>query len=294
MCVLLYKGKVRNVYSIDADTLLLEATDRTSGFNKHLCEIQNKGILLNKMSEFWFNTTTHIVPNHLLCSNGRYSIVKKCVPFKIEVVVRGYITGNTETSLWTHYKKGLRNYCGIDFPDGLIQNQKLNEPVVTPTTKDANDQPITPEEIINNKYMTDDEMDYVFRKALELYNYAAEYTADRGLLLVDTKYEFGKDMDGGLMLIDEVHTCDSSRYWKKDTYNERFIEGKSPEKYDKDQIRDWVNTQCDPYKDEIPEIPQDIINLTFNSYEEFYKILVNEKPEYTPLSIADMLSFYNN
>ena len=122
---LLYEGKVRNVYDIDINTLLLEATDRTSSFNKHLCQIPNKGVLLNKMSEFWFNKTKQIIPNHLIYSNDRYSIVKKCTPFKIEVVVRGYITGNTETSLWTYYNTGARLYCGIQFPDDLVKNQKL-------------------------------------------------------------------------------------------------------------------------------------------------------------------------
>ena len=142
---LLYTGKVRNVYELNNKYLLLEATDRTSGFNKHICDIKNKGVLLNMMSSFWFNKTKDIIPNHLIYADDRYSIVKKCTPFKIEVVVRGYITGNTETSLWTHYKNGSRNYCGVVFPDGLVKNQKLEYPVVTPTTKDDNDRPITPE-----------------------------------------------------------------------------------------------------------------------------------------------------
>ena len=116
-------------------------------------------------------------------------------PFKIEVIVRGYITGSTQTSLWTHYKYGSRNYCGVEFSDGLVKDQKLETPVIPPTTKDENDRPITPEEIVKDKYMTQEEMDYVFKKALELYNYGAEYAESKGLLLVDTKYEFGKDME---------------------------------------------------------------------------------------------------
>lgn len=287
-----YQGKVRNVYDIGNNILLLEATDRTSGFNRHLCNIQNKGVLLNKMSEFWFNKTQHIIPNHLLYSNNRYSVVKKCSPFKIEVIVRGYITGSTETSLWTHYKNGSRNYCGIMFPDGLIKDQKLETPVITPTTKDENDRPITPEEIVKDKYMTQEEMDYVFKKALELYNYGAEYAESKDLLLVDTKYEFGKDMEGNIILIDEVHTCDSSRYWKKNTYHERFQQGKSPEKYDKDQIRDWVKTQCDPYNDAIPEIPQEVINLVYNSYNAFYEKLVNEELVVDNITKEELVELY--
>ena len=288
---LLYTGKVRNVYELNNNHLVLEATDRTSGFNKYICDIKNKGVLLNMMSAFWFDKTKHIIPNHLIYYDDRYSIVKKCKPFKIEVVVRGYITGNTETSLWTHYKNGSRNYCGVVFPDGLVKNQrKLDAPVVTPTTKDENDRPITPEEIVSGGFMTQEEMDYVFKKALELYNYGSEYAENRGLLLVDTKYEFGLDNDNNIILIDEVHTCDSSRYWLKDTYEQRFREGKSPDKFDKDQVRDWVKTQCDPYVDNIPTPPEDVINLVYNSYYNFYKKLTNLELIFNNKNIYDILN----
>tara|TARA_S200000501_G_scaffold108977_1_gene102260 strand:- start:78 stop:1364 length:1287 start_codon:yes stop_codon:yes gene_type:complete len=289
---LLYTGKVRNVYELNNKHLLLEATDRTSGFNKYICDITNKGVLLNMMSDFWFEKTKHIIPNHLIYADDRYSIVKKCTPFKIEVVVRGYITGNTETSLWTHYKNGSRVYCGVLFPDGLVKNQKLEFPVVTPTTKDDNDRPITPEEIVNGGFMTQDQMEYIFGKALELYNFGSEYAESRGLLLVDTKYEFGLDMNNNIILIDEVHTCDSSRYWLKDTYHEKFRNGESPEKFDKDQVRDWVKTQCDPYTQDIPIPPNNIINLVYNSYYRFYKKLTGLELVYNNKNVENILFDY--
>lgn len=287
---LLYNGKVRNVYDLNNNLLLLEATDRTSGFNKHICEIPNKGVLLNKMSQFWFNKTRHIIPNHLIYSDDRYSIVRKCKPFKVEVIVRGYITGNTETSLWTHYKNGSRNYCGVVFPEGLVKNQKLEYPVVTPTTKDDNDRPITPQEIVDSGLMTEDQMRYIFKKALELYKFGAEYAENRDLLLVDTKYEFGLDRNNNILLIDEVHTCDSSRYWLKNTYLQKMVNGESPDKFDKDQVRDWVKTQCDPYTEEIPEPPKNIIDLVYNSYYRFYKKLTDEDIYYNNKTITDIIN----
>ena len=291
---ILYTGKVRNVYDLNNKYLLLEATDRTSGFNKHICDIKNKGVLLNMMSSFWFNKTQNIIPNHLIYADDRYSIVKRCTPFKIEVVVRGYITGNTETSLWTHYKNGSRNYCGVVFPDGLVKNQKLEYPVVTPTTKDENDRPITPEEIVSGGFMTQEQMDYVFGKALELYNFGSEYAESKGLLLVDTKYEFGIDMNNNIILIDEVHTCDSSRYWLKDTYETKLREGVSPDKFDKDQVRDWVKTQCDPYKDSIPTPPEGVINLVYNSYYRFYKKLTGLNLVFNNKNLNNVLTGYCN
>ena len=271
-----YIGKVRNVYDIGYGLLLMEATDRTSGFDRYLCDVPDKGILLNLMSRYWFNQTKHICPNHLVWSTDRYSIVKKCVPFKIEVVVRGFITGSTNTSLWTHYRRGVRNFCGVSFPDGLVKNQQLEKAVITPTTKGIVDKPITPEEIVAEKYMAIKELNYVFQKAFELFEYGQNLAEQHNLLLVDTKYEFGRTNSGEIVLIDELHTCDSSRYWIKDTYKARFEAGEEPEKLDKDQIRDWVKSQCDPYKDELPKIPAEIVDLVFKSYSRFYKILCNK------------------
>ena len=271
----IYNGKVRNIYELDNEHLILQATDRVSAFNKHLGIIPGKGILLNKMSEFWFDKTKNIIDNHCLFTEGACMIVKKCIPFKIEFVVRGYITGSTNTSLWTHYNNGNRNYCGIDFPDGLLKNQKLKEPVVTPTTKTDNDEPISKQDIINNKYMLKHEYEFVHNKALELFKYGQELANKVGFILVDTKYEFGKTPNGDIILIDELHTCDSSRYWIKDTYKERFAEKKEPEKLDKDCIREWIKLHCDPYTEIIPPIPENIIKKASNNYKFFYDKIIS-------------------
>jgi len=250
--------------------LLMKATDRVSSFDRHIGIIPGKGELLNKMSEFWFNNTEHIIDNHLLAVEGPFSLIKKCIPFKIEVVVRGYITGNTSTSLWVHYNNGERTYCGISFPDGLVKHQKLDAPVITPTTKGKVDKPITKEEIVVEGYMATDECEFIFRKAKALFAFGQKVADMAGFILVDTKYEFGKTLDGKIVLIDEVHTCDSSRYWLKDTYAQRMKEGDEPDKLDKDCVRDWIKSVCDPYNDPIPTIPEEIISTAYRNYKYFY------------------------
>ena len=265
-----YTGKVRDVYKITDEYLMMEATDRVSSFDKHIGIIPGKGELLNKMSEYWFNNTQQIIDNHLLTIDKNIAFVRKCTPILIEIVVRAYITGNTITSLWTHYNKGTRTYCGITFPEGLKKNEKLETPVVTPTTKGAVDKPISREEIIAEGYMTIEEYEFIHKKALELFDYGQKVSNIAGFILVDTKYEFGKTNEGKIILIDEVHTCDSSRFWIKETYEANFVVGKEPDKLDKDCIRDWVKSQCDPYKDPIPTIPDEIIQKAYNSYKEFY------------------------
>lgn len=279
---LVYRGKVRNVYDIGFGCLLLEATDRASAFDRHICEIPHKGNLLNDMSAWWFDKTKDIVPNHHLYSAGRYTVVKKCVPFKIEVVVRGYITGSTSTSLWTHYKNGSRNYCGNVLPEGLVQHQKLDHPILTPTTKDIEDKPISPEDIVAEGYMTASDRDFVFKRAMELFEYGQRVADAAGLILVDTKYEFGTTEDGQIVLIDELHTCDSSRYWVKESYEERMAAGQSPEKLDKDQVRDWVKSQCDPYKDEIPTVPADVIQKVTDCYQKYFDMITQSDNGYHP------------
>lgn len=273
---LIYSGKVRNIYQHkDNDKLLIETTDRLSSFDRHICNIKGKGALLNLISVFMFNKTKHIIPNHYISHHKNQITVKKCIPFKIEFVVRSYITGNTTTSLWTHYNKGVRTYCGIDFPDNLKKNQKLANIVITPTTKDIEDIPISKEDIVKNNYMTSEECDYIYKKSLELFK-CGELIADKaGFILVDTKYEFGKDKDNNIILIDELHTCDSSRYWFKNTYNYRFQNNLEPEKLDKDKIRDYIKSKCDPYNDPIPEISDELKKNTINIYNYFYQSIIN-------------------
>jgi phosphoribosylaminoimidazole-succinocarboxamide synthase len=272
---ILYTGKVRDIYAHeDSNKLYIKTTDRLSSFDKHICNLKNKGKILTSICAFMFNKTKHIIPNHYISHINNILVVKKCIPAKIEFVVRGYITGNTKTSLWTHYNNGVRNYCGIQFPDNLKKNQKLAEPVITPTTKDIEDIPISKEDIINRNYMSQTECDFVYKKTMELFKYGQKMADNAGFILIDTKYEFGKDENNNIILIDEIHTCDSSRYWIKKTYENRYKNDIEPEKIDKDIIRDWVKNQCNPYTDKIPEVPEDLKKKTIELYENFYKNIV--------------------
>ena len=271
----IYSGKVRDIYNMRDGTLLMKATDRVSSFDKHIGIIPGKGELLNKMSTFWFNNTKHIIKNHLISSKNNESIVEKCKPIPLEIVVRAYITGSTNTSLWMNYKKGVREYCGIKIREGLQKNEKLESIMITPTTKDVEDKPISKKEIIESKIITEEECDFIYKKALELFKYGEQIADKAGFILVDTKYEFGKNNKGEIILIDEIHTCDSSRFWIKETYKHRLNKGYEPEKLDKDCVRDWVKTQCNPYTDSIPNIPQKIIDRAYNSYTYFYETISN-------------------
>ena len=287
--LLIYEGKVRNIYKIGEKYLLMKASDRVSSFDRHIGIIPGKGELLNKMSAFWFKKTNHIIGNHLISTQNDVALVHKCTPFKIEVVVRGYITGNTETSLWTHYHNGERKYCGIIFPPGLVKNQKINT-IITPTTKGKVDRPISRENIIKEGFMTEKECDYIYKKALELFAFGQELAEKAGFILVDTKYEFGKNINGEILLIDEIHTCDSSRYWLKDTYQGRFSKYLEPDKLDKDCIRDWVKSVCDPYKDPIPSIPQVLITKTHHCYQFFYDKISSIQDEIREENIVVIIS----
>lgn len=272
-------GKVRDIYDVDAETLLLNHSDRLSSFDKIICNINGKGNLLMKTSIWWFNKTKHIIDNHYINDYKNYMLVKKCRVIPLEFIVRGYITGSTATSLWTHYAKGVRNYCGIDFPDGLKKNQKLDKPVLTPTTKsDEHDELISANEIVNRGILTQDEFNFISEKAINLYTFGQQEAAKRGLILVDTKYEFGYDTSGNILLIDEIHTCDSSRYWNLDSYQERFEKGEEPIKLDKDSARDYVKSVCDPYNDPIPDIPDINKEKVYECYQTVYSILTSIHP----------------
>ena len=277
-----YYGKVRNIYDTYTLTtgdesnntkklknkLCIVHTNRLSAFDKHVCSVPHKGTILNLLSKFWFEKTRHIILNHLLYADENTMIVKRCKPFMVEVVVRGYITGNTKTSLWTHYNNGAREYCGIQFPDHLRKNQKIPN-VITPTTKGEVDEPISAEQVVSMGLMKQDEWDFVAKAALKLFEYGQKYAERKGLILVDTKYEFGKDVEGNILLIDELHTCDSSRYWMGDSYKERFIKNMEPEKLDKDTIRDYLKKT---YYDEESQTFSDKLDTFPNNDEEHYVI----------------------
>lgn len=270
-----YAGKVRDSYDL-GDKLVFVTTDRLSAFDRHLASIPYKGQALNLTSAWWFEQTEKIVPNHLIAiPDPNVMIVKKCQVFPIEFVVRGYITGTTNTSLWTQYQSGCRSYCGIAFPEGLQKNQRLTFPVLTPTTKDkVHDKPISPAEIIAEGWMTQADWDEASALALQLFQFGTATAADHGLILVDTKYEFGRDASGRIIVVDEIHTPDSSRYWLADSYTERFEQGKEPENIDKEFLRLWFAKHCDPYQDKIlPKAPEELIVTLASRYVQLYEMI---------------------
>ncbi|EOY15363.1 PREDICTED: phosphoribosylaminoimidazole-succinocarboxamide synthase, chloroplastic isoform X1 [Theobroma cacao] len=255
------RGKVRDIYD-SGDYLVLVTTDRQSAFDRILASIPFKGQVLNETSLWWFNRTQHITPNAVVSvPDKNVTIAKKCSVFPVEFVVRGFVTGSTDTSLWTVYKNGVRNYCGNVLPNGLVKNQKLTANILTPTTKaEDHDVPVTPDEIIGRGLMTQADFDEAREKALSLFEYGQCVALEHGLILVDTKYEFGKDSDGSILLIDEVHTPDSSRYWIANSYEERFQNGLEPENVDKEFLRLWFKDNCNPYEDEVlPDAPEELV-----------------------------------
>jgi phosphoribosylaminoimidazole-succinocarboxamide synthase len=270
-----YIGKVRKVTDIGYGYLLLSASDRLSSFDRHICNINGKGCVLNNMSKWWFANTAHIIDNHYVYSQGQHMIVRKTQTIKLEFVVRGYMTGSTNTSIWPMYKSGKRNMYGIKFRDGYSKNEKLDQIILTPTTKGVTDVPITGKEIVEQNYLTQEEYDFIAKKSIDLFTCGQRIASANGLILVDTKYEFGF-LGDKIILIDELHTCDSSRYWNKSSYLNRLSDGKEPEKLDKDCIRDYIKSQCDPYKDILPIIPSDLISKVENVYNQYYNIFDNK------------------
>ncbi|HYC34359.1 MAG TPA: phosphoribosylaminoimidazolesuccinocarboxamide synthase [Candidatus Paceibacterota bacterium] len=271
-------GKVRDIY-IQPDKIILVSTDRHSSFDRIIAHIPHKGAVLNQISAFWFKETKDIVPNHLLeVPDPNVVVARKCSPLPIEMVVRGFITGVTGTSLWTNYEKGQRDFGNFTLPDGMKKNERLQTPVLTPTTKsDEHDRPITPKEIVAEGLLSQELWDKVANIALALFKRGQEIADQRGLILVDTKYEFGLDENGEVVLIDEIHTPDSSRYWMKETYESRFNEGKEPEFFDKEFLRLWFKDNCDPYNDPVlPEAPHELVRELSRRYIEIYERITGE------------------
>lgn len=288
------RGKVRDIYDA-GDYLVLVTTDRQSAFDRVLASIPFKGQVLNETSLWWFNNTRHITSNAIVVTPDKnVTIAKKCTVFPVEFVVRGYVTGSTETSLWTVYKNGVRNYCGNALPDGLVKNQKLSANIITPTTKAADhDVPVTPDEIIELGLMTKDEYDEASSKALRLFEYGQQVALEHGLILVDTKYEFGKSSDGSILLIDEVHTPDSSRYWIARSYEERLQSSLEPENVDKEFLRLWFKDHCNPYEDEVlPDAPKELVTELAWRYIFLFETITGAKFDFpnSKVPIHDRIS----
>jgi len=276
-------GKVRDIYDL-GDKLALVTTDRQSGFDRMLAQVPYKGQVLNLTSAYWFEQTKDIIPNHLeKVVHPNVSVVKKCKPFPIEFVVRSYMTGSTSTSIWKNYQNGLRLYCGHSLPEGMKKNVKLSENLLTPTTKEEeHDRPISAEDIIKENWMTQKDFDICAKAAMAVFARGQDIAAKRGLILVDTKYEFGNDDEGNIFLIDEVHTPDSSRYWLADSYEQRMMEGLEPENIDKEFLRLWFAKKCDPYKDEVlPEAPKDLVVELSRRYISLYEMITDKPFEFS-------------
>ena len=268
-----YTGKVRDVYNQEGKVILI-STDRYSAFDRNLALIPYKGQVLTGVSQFWFEQTKDIVPNHVIDFPDPNVVVgRKCTVLPIEMIVRGYITGVTGTSLWTLYKKGQRDFGDFVLPDGMKKNQKLDEPVLTPTTKfEEHDRPLSSKDIIYGNYLTREQWDNVADLALKLFKRGQEVAFNHGLILVDTKYEFGITDEGKIILIDEIHTPDSSRYWQAKTYEDRIAKGMEPENFDKEFLRLWFKENCDPYKDEVlPEAPEELVEELSRRYVQIYE-----------------------
>ena len=275
-----YRGKVRDNYDLPDGRRLIIATDRLSAFDLNIAAIPFKGQVLTQIARFWFDRTADLCANHVIdYPDPNVLLCQRLEILPVEVVVRDYLAGTTATSVWSMYKAGRRELYGLRFPEGLRENERLPQTVITPTTKardGEHDEPITSAEIVDRRVLTPAQWQEVSSKALALFARGRDVAAARGLILVDTKYEFGLDRDGGILLADEIHTPDSSRYWFAESYPARFAAGEPPDSFDKDFLRRWVAARCDPSRDSIPPIPRDIIAEAARIYVSVFETITGE------------------
>lgn len=276
-----YFGKVRDCYDLPDGTRLLVTTDRLSAFDQILAVIPWKGQVLTQLARYWFEHTADIAPNHVLSyPDPNVVLGRKLTILPVEIVVRGYLAGTTSTSILTQYKAGAREMYGHQLPDGLRDNEALPRAIITPTTKafdGGHDEPLTAAGIVATGLLTGAQWDEVSATALDLFARGQAMAAERGLILVDTKYEFGTDAAGRILLADEIHTPDSSRYWLTSGYAEALAQGTRPPSFDKDVIRSWVVSRCDPYRDPIPEIPAEMIAKTAQVYVDAFETITGQR-----------------
>lgn len=274
-----YEGKVRDNYSKDGRRILI-VTDRLSAFDRIITLIPFKGQVLNQIARFWFDQTKDICGNHVIeFPDPNVVVAKECNALPVEMVVRGYITGVTSTSAWTHYEKGERNFCGNVLPDGLKKDQKLEMPILTPSTKadkGGHDESVSREQILDRGIITPEQFDDMAQKAMKLYQRGVEIAAKQGIILVDTKYEFGVAPDGEVVLIDEIHTPDSSRFWYADEYLDRLASGIPQKKIDKEYLREWLADRGFIGEGDVPEIPDEIKVETARRYVEAYELITGQ------------------
>ncbi|WP_324133469.1 phosphoribosylaminoimidazolesuccinocarboxamide synthase [Bosea sp. (in: a-proteobacteria)] len=275
-----YRGKVRENYDLPDGRRILISTDRLSAFDRAIAAIPCKGQVLTQTARHWFEQTADICPNHVLeYPDPNVVVGKRLDILPVEIVVRGYLAGTTGTSILTMYKQGLRAMYGVTLPDGLRDNERLPEAIITPTSKafdGGHDEPLSAAQIVEEGLLTREQWDMVSRYALALFARGQALAAQRGLILADTKYEFGTDTDGTILLADEIHTPDSSRYWMAGSYAARFEAGEKPDSFDKDFVRNWVVARCDPYTQDLPPIPAELIAQTSDVYVRAFETITGQ------------------
>jgi phosphoribosylaminoimidazole-succinocarboxamide synthase len=276
-----YRGKVRDNYDLPDGRRIIIATDRLSAFDRILTAIPFKGEVLTRIARFWFEATRDLCPNHVIeYPDPNVVVCRRLDILPVEIVVRDYLAGTTSTSILSMYQARRREMYGHRFPDGMRPNQKLPETIITPTTKafdGGHDEELSEAEILGRHLVPESEWRAVTERALALFARGREIAARRGLILADTKYEFGRAPDGSIVLADEIHTPDSSRYWHAASFPERFAAGAPPESFDKDFVRNWVRQRCDPYNDVIPEIPESIVVDAARIYIDVFEAITGER-----------------
>jgi phosphoribosylaminoimidazole-succinocarboxamide synthase len=281
-------GKVREWYPLENGKRLIVTTDRLSAFDRILATVPYKGQVLNQLSAWWFDQTQSIIPNHLIhIPDPNAAIVTEVEPLLVEVIVRGYISGVTTTALWYRYNLGEREIYGYRFPDGLRKNERLPEPIITPTTKggpSGHDERLTCAEVVSKGILDVETWEQVQAAALAIFKRGQELAQNAGLILVDTKYEFGRAPDGRILLIDEVHTPDSSRFWKADSYESRLTAGQEPENFDKEFVRiAYAEGRGDPPgrpylgDGEPPKMPDELWLAASERYITIYEMLTGQE-----------------
>jgi phosphoribosylaminoimidazole-succinocarboxamide synthase len=275
-----YSGKVRDNYTI-GDRRIIIVTDKLSAFDRVIGTIPFKGQVLNQMAEFWFGKTRDIVKNHMIKAiDPNIMLVKQADALPVEMVVRAYITGVTSTSAWHNYQQGVRDFCGNQLPEGLRKDQKLENVILTPSTKAAkgdHDESVSPEEVVKRGLVSKELMDQLSEISFRLFEMGSKLVEKQGIILVDTKYEFGLDKEGNIMLIDEIHTPDSSRFWFADTYQQLFDSGQEQRKIDKEYVRRWLAGQGFTGQGMPPILPANVKIEAARRYIEAYEKITGQK-----------------
>ena len=286
-----YEGKVRDCYISEDGVRTIVVTDRLSAFDVVLCTIPFKGQVLNQLAQYWFELAAEIAPNHVISvPDPNVMRAKECEPLAAEFVVRSYLTGVTSTSIWRAYERGDRVFCGHSLAEGMKKNQALPEPILTPSTKAAkgdHDVSVSREELIDMGHISSEDFDRAGAMAMRLFEFGRKRAAERGLILVDTKYEMGKTPDGEIVVIDEVHTPDSSRYWYLDDFQKRFAAGQEPRSLDKEYVRRWMKETHNYDGDgAAPQVPDDVRVEAAMRYIEIFELVTGR--EFVPEPCEDL------